>query len=60
MRHLLASAFVGISFFGLSGCGGSDTSLPSVPTVDNRPAETKEADDGMAKNAAKVNAGVKH
>jgi hypothetical protein len=44
----------------LPGCGGSDTALPPVPTVDNRPAETKEADDGMAKNAAKVNAAAKH
>lgn len=60
MHKLLGPSLVAFGSVFAVGCGGGDTALPANPTVDNRPAETKEADDGMAKNAAKVNAGVKH
>jgi hypothetical protein len=41
----------------LGGCGSSDGSLPSAPTVDNRDPEVKEADDLMQSVAKKAKSG---
>lgn len=58
MSRLTCMLVVIVGSLNLTGCG-SEKSLPAVPTTDNRPAETKEADDQMLKNNAKVNAGLK-
>ncbi|SIO45908.1 hypothetical protein SAMN05444166_4907 [Singulisphaera sp. GP187] len=58
MSRLICLFVAIIGLVNLPGCGSGE-SLPAVPTTDTRPPETKEADDQMTKNNAKVNAGLK-
>ena len=59
MPRLIRTFAVAAGLVYVTGCSSSESTLPAVPTTDNRPAEVKEADDLMLKNNAKVNASAK-
>jgi hypothetical protein len=59
MRRLPWLLLVSVGMINCWGCGSGEPALPPIPTVDNRPAEVKEADDMMLKNVQRINAASK-